>query len=268
MPSYAVPSVQRIRAPAQMSPLLQALLLFLTGLVAGVLNVIAGGGSMLTLPVMIFLGLPPTVANGTNRVAILVQNVGATWSFKRRKLIPPGWLGLSVPPALVGAALGTWAAVEIGDVAFQRILAVVLVAAAAWMVWHPVKPPSEGDAPPPEGPGRWLFVGGFFLAGLYGGFIQAGVGFIILAVLAAGGLDLVRSNALKVTLVLAFTVLALAVFAYNGLVDWVMGLALAAGNLVGGLAGVHFQVLKGQAWVRRVVTVMIVLFAVRLLVAG
>ncbi len=173
-----------------------------------------------------------------------------------------------MPPALVGAALGTWGAVEIGDVAFQRILAVVLVAAAAWTVWHPIKPPEEGDAPPPEGPARWLYVGAFFVVGLYGGFIQAGVGFIILATLAAGGLDLVRSNALKVTLVLAFTVLALALFAYNGLVDWLMGLALAAGTLTGALAGVHLQVLKGQGWVRKVVTVMIVIFAVRLLVAG
>ncbi len=241
------------------------LILFLAGLVAGTLNVIAGGGSMLTLPVMIFLGLPATVANGTNRVAILIQNVGASWSFQRRGLLSKEWLILAVPPALVGALLGTVAAVNIGDMAFQRILAVALVGAAAWTVWHPTKPPEEGDAGPPVGRKRWAYAAAFFFVGVYGGFIQAGVGFVILAVTSAGGLNLIRGNALKVTLVLAFTPIALALFAWSGKVDWAMGFALAAGNFLGGLAGVRLQVLKGHNWVRGVVTVTIVAFAVQLL---
>jgi len=244
------------------------LILFLAGLVAGTLNVIAGGGSMLTLPVMIFLGLPPTVANGTNRVAILIQNVGASWSFHRRRLISKEWLVLAIPPALLGAVLGTIAAVRIGDLAFQRVLAVVLVAVAAWTVWHPSKPPVEGDAAPPTGKKRWAYAGVFFLIGVYGGFIQAGVGFVVLAATSAAGLNLIRGNALKVTVVLAFTPLALALFAWSGKVDWAMGFALAAGNLLGGLAGVRLQVLKGHTWVRGVVTVTIVLFAARLLFGG
>jgi uncharacterized membrane protein YfcA len=243
-------------------------LLLLAGFVAGILNTIAGGGSLLTLPVMIFLGLPPTVANGTNRVAIVFQNIGATWSFHRRKLISREWLLLAVPPALVGVVLGTLAAVRIEELAFQRILAVILVAAAAWTVWHPVKPPEEGAAPPPEGGRRWLFVGLFFLVGVYGGFIQAGVGFIVLAVTSSGGLNLIRGNALKIPLILAFTILALALFAWNGKVDWPMGLALAVGNFLGALLGVRLQILKGHKWVKNVVTVTIVLFAIRLLVSG
>jgi len=245
-----------------------SLLLFLVGLVAGILNVIAGGGSLLTLPVMILLGLPPTVANGTNRVAILIQNVGASWSFHRRKLISKEWVLLAVPPAMVGVVLGTLGAVRIEDLAFQRILAVALVGAAAWSVWRPSSPPEEGDVLPPTGGKRWAFAAGFFLVGVYGGFIQAGVGFIILAVISAGGLDLIRGNALKVTLVLAFTPLALAIFAWSGKVDWGMGLALASGNFLGALLGVRLQVLKGQKWVRNVVTVTIVLFATRLLFSG
>ena len=196
------------------NPVVNALVLFAVGLVAGTLNVIAGGGSLLTLPVMIFLGLPPTVANGTNRVAILVQNVGASWSF-------------------------------------QRILALVMVLVAAYTVWRPT-PAAGGEAtPPPRGSRALLFAGAFFLVGLYGGFLQAGVGFVILAVTTAGGLDLVRGNAVKVALVLAFT-----------------PLALAAGNLLGGLTGVRLQILKGHAWVRNVVTVTIVLFAIKLLISG
>ncbi|MBT8397846.1 MAG: sulfite exporter TauE/SafE family protein [Gemmatimonadetes bacterium] len=244
------------------------LLLFLVGFVAGVLNAIAGGGSLLTLPVMIFLGLPPTVANGTNRVAILVQNVGASWSFHRKGLISKNWLVLAVPPALLGVVLGTLGAIRVGDLAFQRILAVVLVGAAAWTVWRPIKPPAEGDAVPPTGGRRWLFALFFFFVGAYGGFIQAGVGFIVLAVTTAGGLNLVRGNAVKIPLILAFTAVALALFAWSGKVDWAMGLSLAGGNLLGALLGVRLQVLKGHEWVRNVVTVTIVLFAVRLLLSG
>lgn len=237
-------------------------------MVAGTLNSIAGGGSLLALPLLIFLGLPPTVANGTNRVAMLAMTIGATTSFGRRGLISRPWVGAAVPPALLGVLLGTWAAIQIGDLAFQRILAFILVIAAAWTVWHPVAAPKHGDTLPPEGGALWLLRGAFFLVGVYGGFIAAGVGFIVLAVTSAGGLDLVRGNAVKVSVVMAFTLVALPLFAFNGLVDWVMGLMLAAGTFTGGLVGVRLQVLKGQSWVRSVVTVTIVIFAVRLLMAG
>lgn len=245
--------------------LINSVLLFLVGLVAGVLNVIAGGGSLLSLPVMIFLGLPPTVANGTNRVAILLQNIGASWSFHRRGLVSREWLLIAVPPALVGAVVGTVAAVHIGELEFQRLLAVILVVAAAWQIWNPVKLQPEGNAVLPEGVRRVAFIAAFFLIGAYGGFIQAGIGFLLLAATSAAGFNLIRGNALKVTVVLAFTPLALVLFAWNGKVNWAMGFALAAGNFLGGLAGVHLQVLKGHKWVRGVVTVVIVVFAVRLL---
>lgn len=244
---------------------LAAALLVATGAVAGTLNVLAGGGSLLTLPVLIFLGLPPTVANGTNRVAILVQNVGAAASFRRHGLLDAPWLRLAVPPALLGAVVGVWMGVRIGDVAFQRTLAGVMVAVGIWTLWNPVKPAVDTDAGPPARPlHRALLAGGFFVVGVYGGFIQAGVGFIILALLAAGGVDLVRGNALKVALVLVFTPLALAGFALNGLVDWALGLSLALGNLLGGLLGVRLNVLKGSSWVRRVVVLAVLVFAVRL----
>jgi uncharacterized membrane protein YfcA len=217
---------------------------------------------------MIFLGLPPTVANGTNRVAILIQNVGASWSFHRRGLVSGRWVLLAVPPAVAGAVLGTLLAVSIGDLAFQRILAVVLVGAAVWSMWRPVQPPGEGAPDLPEGGRRWAFVLLFFLVGVFGGFIQAGVGFIILAVTTAAGLNLIRGNALKVVLILGFTPLALALFAWNGKVDWAMGFALAGGNFLGAMVGVRLQILKGHKWVRNVVTVAIMVFAVRLLFWG
>lgn len=244
------------------------LVLFGVGLVAGTINVIAGGGSMITLPVLILLGLPPNVANGTNRVAILVQNTGATWSFHRLGLVSVPWLRLALPPALVGVAFGTWAAVHVGDMAFQRILALVLVLAAGWIFWNPADSVLAAKTFPPEGAELWLLRLIFLGVGFYGGFIQAGLGFITLAVTSSYGLDLIRSNAVKVSLVLMFTPLALAIFAYNGRVDWATGFLLAAGTFVGALIGVRLQVLKGQRWVRGVLTVVVVAFAVRLLVGG
>jgi uncharacterized membrane protein YfcA len=248
--------------------LITSVILFLVGLIAGALNVIAGGGSLLSLPVMIFLGLPPSVANGTNRVAILVQNMGASWSFHRRGLISKEWLFLAIPPALLGAVLGTYAAINIGEIAFQKILAVILVGSAAWMLWQPSTLPEDGQAAIPKGIKRWAYAAAFFFIGIYGGFIQAGIGFLLLAVTAAAGFNLIRGNALKVTVVLTFMPLTLVLFAWNGKVDWSMGLALAAGNFLGGLAGVHLQVLKGHRWVKAVVTTTIVLFALRLLFSG
>ncbi|HSG48838.1 MAG TPA: sulfite exporter TauE/SafE family protein [Longimicrobiales bacterium] len=244
---------------------LAAALLMAVGAFAGTLNVLAGGGSLLTLPILIFLGLPPTVANGTNRVAILIQNVGASWSFRRHGLLDGRWLRVAVPPAVLGALLGIWMAVRVEDATFQRALAGIMVAVAVWTLWNPVKPAEDRQAGPPEGRlARVLVFLGFFAVGVFGGFIQAGVGFIILAVVSAAGLDLVRGNAVKVTLVLVFTPLALAGFAMNGMVDWALGLSLGVGNFLGGLLGVRLNVRKGSSWVRRVVVVTVLAFAVRL----
>lgn len=246
------------------------LALFGVGCVAGAVNVVAGGGSFLTLPVMIFLGLPPTVANGTNRVAILVQNAGAVWGFHRHRLVERRWLRVAAAPALLGAAAGTWAAVEIGETAFERVLALLMVAASLWILWDPLEGMSGGRATEAAEaafthPGYLL---AFFGVGFYGGFVQAGVGFFVLAVAAAGGLDLVRGNALKVLLVLAWTPVALAIFAASGKVAWGMGAALAAGNLAGALFGVRLTVLKGHRWVKRAVTALVILLAVKLVVGG
>lgn len=252
-------------------------LLFVAGSVAGTINVLAGGGSFLTLPLLIFLGLPPTVANGTNRIAILVQNVGAVWSFNRHGVMDWRWIRTAALPALAGAGLGTWAAIRIGDASFQRVLATLMIVFAVVMLLDPLRNrvrrgvADAGNASPEtEVPARLsgvAFSATFFGVGVYGGFVQAGVGFFILALAMLAGFDLVRGNALKVLVVLVFTPLALVLFAVAGKVDWGMGIALAGGNLLGGLIGTHLTILKGHAWVKRVVVVMIVVFALKLWIA-
>ena len=236
--------------------------LFLVGFVAAVINVLAAGGSFLTLPLLLFLGLPATVANGTNRVGVLAQNLSSVIGFHRHQVLPLRWaLGVSVP-AVAGAGLGVWAALHVPDVAFRRILSLVMLAVTFGTLLHR----SLRGTPRPVPHPAWhpLMVAGFFVTGLYGGFLQAGVGFFALAMTSLAGLDMVRGAAVKVFTIMLLTLLSLSVFAGTGHVDWRAGAALAAGNFLGGIAGVRVAVLKGHRWLEHVVTATIVVFAVLL----
>jgi uncharacterized membrane protein YfcA len=236
--------------------------------VSGALNVLAGGGSFLSLPLLIFLGLPPSVANGTNRIAILVQNMGAVWRFRRHGLVDGSWIAMAAVPAAAGALLGTWAAIEIGEELFRRVLAALMVAATLWILWDPIGHGETGETIDASGGGRRVaLAAAFFGVGVYGGFVQAGIGFLLVAVATWAGLDLVRGNALKVLVVLGLTPLSLAIFAWSGRVDWAAGLPLAAGHLLGALAGVRLTILKGHAWIKRFVTVTVIAFAIKLWLA-
>jgi uncharacterized protein len=242
------------------SDLAAYLLLVAAGVVASILNVIAGGGSFLTLPVLIFLGLPTVVANGTNRVGVLMQNASAIWGFHQARVLDWRWALTASVPALLGAVIGTWAAFHVGDDLFRRILAIVMVIVTLATLFAP---DPKGDAAARPTNSRAVAFG-FLLVGLYGGFLQAGVGFLVLAITTWAGLDLVRGNAIKVVSVMLVTVLALAMFAANGSIHWPMGVALAIGNTIGGLIGVRLAVAKGHRWIKGVVTVTVIAFAIRL----
>ena len=238
------------------------------GLVAGALNAVAGGGSFLTLPVLIFLGLPPAVANATNRVGVLAQNLSGLWAFHRYGVLDWRSATLASLPAVAGAGLGAWAALRVSDLAFTRLLSFAMLAITLWTIVGR-RGARQGGSQPGSAPRRAAGVApatafGFFLVGLYGGFIQAGVGFFVLAITTAGGLDLVRGNAVKLAAVLLMTVLSLGIFASVGAVDWPRGGALALGNALGGLIGVRLAVLKGHHWLEQIVMAAVVLFAILL----
>lgn len=242
----------------------QYLLLILAGGIAGVLNVVAGGGSFLTLPILIFMGLPANIANGTNRVGILLQNIGAVWGFHRTKVMDWKSIFWAALPASLGAIVGTIIALSIGDATFQKVLAFLMVAVTLWTIWDPL---GKSDRKSENGSPRLpILAFGFFLTGIYGGFVQAGVGFLVLAVTTVAGLDLVRGNAVKVLSILAFTIVSLALFAFQGKVFWHIGLVLGLGTFLGGQLGVRLTILKGHTWVKRVVTGTIVVFAVKLFI--
>ena len=245
--------------------MLQYLLLFFVGLVAGTLNVIAGGGSFLTIPLLIFMGLPPIIANGTNRVGILCQNIAASWSFQRHGVVDWQYVRWATGPAVIGALLGSKIAIVIGDEIFKNILASLMIAVTLWTLWDPLKHKTTEENEKPFN--RAALMEGFFLVGVYGGFVQTGVGFLILATTTMAGLDLVKGNAVKVLSILAYTFISLAIFAWEGKVDWTLGLVLAAGTMVGSQIGVHLTVLKGHRWIKKVVTVIVIIMAIKLIVS-
>lgn len=240
------------------------LLIFGSGLIAGFINVMAGGGSLLTLPILIFLGLPPAMANGTNRVGIFLQNIFAVGGFKSKGVsaFPFSiWLSIS---ALIGAILGAKIAVDISGELFNRILAIVMMMVIGITVFKPSK--KGGDQIELMSRGRqWVSIIAFFFVGIYGGFIQAGVGFIIMAALTGiNHLSLVKTNSIKVFVALIYTIFALGVFAWEGQVDWVLGFTLAAGTSIGGWFASRWSVDKGDKWIRYFLIVAVSIMAVKL----
>ncbi|NNF67994.1 MAG: sulfite exporter TauE/SafE family protein [Gammaproteobacteria bacterium] len=236
------------------------------GIVAGWLNVMAGGGSMLSVPMMIFLGVPGPIANGTNRVAILAQNVVAVTTFFRRGH-SDFRLSLSLAFASVpGAILGAMAGVRLDGPAFNRVLAIVMLLVMVLMASKPKKA-EQVEQPVVLSRSRliWAHVC-MFGAGLWGGFIQIGVGFILMPILyRVLGFDLVRVNMHKVFIVLVYTLAALAVFASQLQLLWQVGLFLAIGNAIGGGLGARTTAVKGEAFIRPVMYTVLTVFVARLL---
>jgi len=247
-----------------MDSIVEVIGLIAIGVIAGAINTIAGGGSLLTLPILIFLGLPPNIANGTNRIAILFQNIFTTAGFKSKgvKTFPFSiYVGIS---ALVGSIIGAQIAVDISGEFFNKILAVIMVIVVVYMVFKSGKKQLD---PLERIKGKHLFwsIIVFFFVGIYGGFIQAGVGFIMLLVLSSiNNFSLVKSNAVKVTVVLIYTVAAVAVFAYNDKINWEIGGVLAIGNAIGGWVASRWSVNKGDQLVRKFLIVMVIIMAIKL----
>lgn len=239
--------------------------LVLLGGVAGFINVLSAGGSMLTLPLLIFLGLPPQVANGTNRVAITLQSVTAVGSFLRGG---HGNLGISLRlavPAIIGSLLGAWLATCVSKDAFEFVLVAAMIMASFFMILPTPKLDTRPLTPDRLGPVIYLAM---FVIGIYGGFIQVGVGALFIVVLYRMlKIDLRQVNVFKVAIVLLYTLPALLIFALNGQVRWGMGLMLAVGNISGAFLAVKVNMsARGAQWVKWITLVMVAAILVRLIV--
>lgn len=242
---------------------LKILLLFAVGAAAGFINVMAGGGSSLTLPMLIFLGLDSAMANGTNRVAIFIQNISAIISFKQEKMAK---FKLSLKLALCtlpGAVLGAIIAVNISNELFQKILAVVMIGIMLTMIFPKLNKSRANLENSTYSP--WLLYPALFGIGLYGGFLQVGVGFIIMAALLhIMKLNLVHVNMHKVFIIFLYTIPALIIFMWTNNINWIYGLLLAAGNAFGAWWAAKLAVKKGESVIRVVLMVAMFIIALKL----
>lgn len=246
-------------------PLAGPVVLVLTGVVAGMANSLAGGGSFLVLPILIGLGLTPGVANATSRIGVLAHGLGATAMFVRTKSLHAGVVAKLAPAMCVGAVAGAWLATRLDDALLRPLFGGILVLWAVALVVRPGRfvAPAEAHAPREPGP---LAHGLSLLIGVYGGFLQAGVGFPLMALMVwLLGHDTLRANAAKVALVFVYTTLVMAVFAAAGQVAWREGAILAAGMVVGGALGARVQVHVGPGLVRWALVVMVTVSGVALL---
>jgi len=235
------------------------------GFLAGFINTLAGSGSLITLPMLMFLGLPANVANGTNRIAILLQNVVGVGSFKQQKVLNTKmgfWLAI---PAVIGSLVGAQIAIELNEEIMERTIAVLLLVMFFLILYKPQRW-IKGQAGYVEAkPTIFQFVI-FFLIGIYGGFIQAGVGLFLLAGLVlSAGVNVVRANAMKLLIVLIYSPFAIAIFAMNDQINWQYGLILAVGNMIGAFIASRFAVSWGAKYVRYILLGVILLSSLKLL---
>ncbi|MEM7344873.1 MAG: sulfite exporter TauE/SafE family protein [Chloroflexota bacterium] len=235
------------------------------GFGAGFINTLAGSGSLITLPLLIFIGLPANVANGTNRVGVLIQTITATESFRQQRMLDTRRALLLSIPATIGAVIGAQIANNLNELVMRRTIGVLMVVMLVIILIKPNRWLSGRPEDLPENP-SWLQHLLFFGIGVYGGFIQAGVGVFLLAGLVLSvGYDLVKANAVKTLIVLCFTVFALLVFVWNDQVRWDFGILLAIGNGIGGWVAARMAVERGAVFVRWLLIAVIVISAVRLL---
>ncbi|MEA3499524.1 MAG: sulfite exporter TauE/SafE family protein [Candidatus Marinimicrobia bacterium] len=235
------------------------LLLFIVGIVAGFINSLAGGGSTLTLPVLILAGLPSPIANATNRVGILFQTGMATSRFKKHKQLEvKPYIHITVA-AIIGAIIGSLFVVNISSQIFDKLLGIVLIFIMIMILIPRSKMNNTHTIP------KWVEILIFLGVGFYGGFVQAGIGFIFLITLNfVEKFSLLKANAIKVFIIFCYTVFTIIIFQFSGKIVWSYGLLLATGNMIGAYIGVKSAIEGGEKLIKIVISTAIILASMKL----
>ena len=235
------------------------------GAIAGFINTLAGSGSLLTLPLLMFLGLPANMANGTNRIGILFQSIVGSAGFRQQKVLDLRMGLIYGIPTIAGSIAGALLALSFPDVVMEKAIGLLLVLMFFLILFKPevwIKG-QAGKIRRKPSLAIWII---FFFIGVYGGFIQAGVGLFLLAGLVLGaGADLVKANALKVFLVLLYTPIVLLFFMKENQIDYKLGIILAIGNSLGAYLGTKVAVNWGPKFIRILLLVAILGSSAKLL---
>jgi uncharacterized membrane protein YfcA len=238
-------------------------LIIIVGFLAAFLNTVGGGGSLFSVPILTFIGLPITMANATSRVALLFQNIFAVGGFRSKGVELPWpyslYLGLS---SLGGGLIGSLIASRVSDALFTKIFVIVMILAVVLIIYDPFKSSGEERLSV-----KSQVMGSicFFFIGIYGGFVQAGIGFLVIAVLSlVNNLNLVKSNYVKVFAAIVYTAVSVVVFAWQGKIVWQIGFVLAIGHALGGWYASRWSVKAGEVWIKRIMIVSIIGMAIKL----
>ncbi len=238
--------------------------LIFAGLFVGFINTLAGGGSIISLSLLMMLGLPAPVANGTNRIAIAIQNLAASTSFKQQNVLDWKKALLLAIPAIFGSVAGAVIAVDINEKDFEIAIGIIMLIMLFVILVKPQKY-IYGKANVREKPLNWKTLAAFFFIGIYGGFIHMGVGYFWLTGIVLGtGYDLVKANAIKVLIILTYAPFTIFVFFVNRQIRWDYGVVLAVGSVVGAIVASRMAVKKGVGFVKWVIVVVILLTAAQL----
>ena len=236
---------------------LEVIALIVSGVFVGFINTLAGGGTIISLSLFMFMGLPADIANGTNRIAVILQNMTSVTTFRQQKLLDTRkalWLSI---PTVIGSIIGAQLSVQIDEATFRKAIAVVMLMMVFFILTKPAKwlKGQESLQLKKVSPLQMLI---FFAIGIYGGFVQVGVGYFLLAGIVLGaGYDLVKANAIKVLIVLLYTIFALVVFVVNDKVNWQFGLIHAIGNITGAYIASRYAVNWGANFIRWFIIVII-----------
>jgi uncharacterized membrane protein YfcA len=236
---------------------LEIALLIAVGFVAGIVNTLAGGGSLLTVPLLVIFGLPGTIANGTNRVGVLVQGLVSCWRFKAEGISEFRSALPLLPPVVLGSIVGAAFVAQIPDQTFEQIFAGIMLILLIPMLRRRHPAPALGGQ-------RWSsLTRGFvlFAIGIYGGAVQAGVGLLLLFALNRLGFDLVRANAIKIVIATALVIMAVPVFVLHQQVAWLPAVFVSIGFTLGATAGARLAVLGGETAIRRALAVAVLALA-------
>ncbi|MFC1733099.1 sulfite exporter TauE/SafE family protein [candidate division KSB1 bacterium] len=234
------------------------------GFLCGFINTLAGSGSVISLPMLIFLGLPANVANGTNRIAILLQSLTGVAVFRQHKMLEIRKGLVPSLAAVIGSLIGANIAIEIDDAMMEKLIGVVMIIMLVVVIYKPKKW-LEGKQETISKKTSVIQFIVFFFIGIYGGLIQAGVGiFLLSALVLSVGLDLVRANAIKLLIVTLYTPFALAVFMIHDQVNYKWGFILAIGNVMGAYVASKFAVNWGPQFIRYVLIVVMIYSALEL----
>ena len=243
---------------------IEIIALIVSGVLVGFINTLAGGGSIISLSILMFLGLPASIANGTNRIAILGQTLTAATSFKHQKVLELRKGIILGIPAIIGSMIGVWIAVDINEKVFEIAIAVIMLFMMFFILFKPDKF-LYGRKELMEKKIGFTQILIFFLIGIYGGFIHVGVGYFLLAGIVVGaGYDLVKANAIKVLIILLYTPFTLVIFILDDQINWRYGLTMAIGTLVGAYIASRLAVRKGVNFVRWVIVIVILITSAQL----